>query len=243
MSTLHLKKFALSTFALLITVCSFTSSCSKTQTTMIESTPAYQPKPSEATVKMPDVVAPKLAEVHAVVHRVFKDAAVVDTTVNPSFFLGDFNGDASQDLAVVLKPAPGRVAGLNQEYPPWLVRDPLFIDQTAKPAVSIQQHDVLLAIIHGYGDNGWRDPQATQTFLLKNAVGSNITVKTGQDFAREHSGKNLPRPRGDLIAENLRGVNGYLFYSSSNYQWYDPKRFKPHTDIGMVHARGSRTRN
>jgi hypothetical protein len=242
MSTLHPKEFALSTFAFVLVVC-FTSSCSKTQTVMVEGGPAYQPKPSEATVKMPNVVAPKLGDVHAAVHRVFKDAAVVDTTVNPSFFVGDFNGDASQDLAVVLKPATGRVAELNEEYPPWLLRDPLLVEQAAKPKVSIQQQDVLLAIIHGYGDNDWRDAQATQTFLLKNAVGSNITIKTGKDFAQEHSGKKLPRPRGDLIAENLRGVNGYLFYASSSYQWYDPKTFKPRTDIGMVHARSSRTSN
>jgi hypothetical protein len=242
MSTLHPKEFALSTFAFVLVVC-FTSGCSKTQTAMIESAPAYQPKPSETTVKMPNVVAAKLADVHAAVHRVFKNVVVIDAAVNPSFLVGDFNGDASQDLAVVLKPATGRVAELNEEYPPWLLRDPLLVDQAAKTKVTIQQQDVLLAIIHGYGDNDWRDPQATQTFLLKNAVGSNITVKTGQDFAREHSGKKLPRPQGDLIAENLRGVNGYLFYSSSNYQWYDAKRFKPHTDIGMVHARSSRTRN
>ena len=241
MSTLQPKRFVLPLFALVL--CFFTSNCSKTQTVMLESGPAYQPKPSEATVKMPNVVAPKLADVHAAVHRVFKDAAVVDTTLSPSFFVGDFNGDASQDLAVVLKPATARVAELNEEYPPWLLRDPLLIDQTAKPKVSIQPQDVLLAIIHGYGDNDWRDPQATQTFLLKNVVGSNITVKTGQALAQEHSGKKLPRPQGDLIAENLRGVNGYLFYANSSYQWYDPKTFRPRTDTGMVHARSSRTSN
>ena len=131
----------------------------------------------------------------------------------------------------------------NEEYPPWLLRDLLSVDQAAKHSVSIQQQDLLLAIIHGYGVNDWRDPQATQTFLLKNAVGADMVVKTGSDFAQEHSGKRLPRPQGDLIAENLRGVNGCLYYTSSSYQWYDPKTFKPHTDRGMVHARTSRIRN
>ncbi len=241
MSTLEPKQFVLTLFALVLGFSA--SSCSKTQTVMIESTPTYQPKPSEATVKMPDVVAPKLTDVQAAVHRVFKDAAVVDSSMNPNFFVGDFNGDASQDLAVVLKPVAGRVAALNEEYPPWLLRDPFLVEHAARHPVSIQQPDVLLAIIHGYGDNDWRDAQATQTFLLKNVVGSNITVKTGRDFAQENSGKKLPRPQGDLIAENLQGVNGYLFYANSNYQWYDPKTFKPRTDVGMVHARSSRVRN
>lgn len=236
------EKFSLSSVALTVVVVLGTS-CSKTQTLMVESAPAYQPTPTTATVKMPNVAGSKLVDVHAAVHRVFKDAAVVDPAADPSFFVGDFNGDASQDLAVVLKPATGRVTELNEEYPPWLLRDLFAVDQAAKHPVSVQQQDVLLAIIHGYGDNDWRDPQATQTFLLKNAVGSDMAVKTGKDFAQEHSGKKLPHPQGDLIAENLRGVSGYLYYASSSYQWYDPKRFKPNTDAGMVHARSSRIRN
>lgn len=234
-------RFVLPLFVLAL--CFSSSSCSKTQTAMMENAPAYQPTPTGSTVKMPQVVSPKLVDVHAAVHRVFKDAAIVDTAANPSFFVGDFNGDASEDLAVVLKPATGRVAELNEEYSPWLLRDLFSLDQATKPTVRIQQQDVLLAIIHGYGDNEWRDSQATQTFVLKNAIGTNMVVRTGKDLAHEHSGKRLPLPQGDLIAQNLRGGNGYLYYASSSYQWYDPKTFKPHTESGMVHARAPRVRN
>ena len=61
----------------------------------------------------------------------------------------------------------------------------------------------MLAIIHGFGENDWRDPQATQTFLLKNVSGSNMAVLTGKDFQAKHSGRKLPRPAGDLIEETL----------------------------------------
>ena len=243
MPSLRLRNLTSSSAALVLAISFLTSSCSKTQTAMIESAPAYQPTPVEATVKMPNVVAPKLVDVNAAVHRVFKDAAVVDTVANPSFFTGDFNGDASQDLAVVLRPRTERLAELNEEYPPWLLRDLFSVEQATKKPVAIQQNDVLLAIIHGYGSNDWRDPQATQTFLLKNAVGSNMAVKSGKDFALENSGKRLPRPRGDLISENMRGVNGYLYYSSSSYQWYDAKTFKPQTAAGMVHGGNAKTQN
>ena len=242
MPILRLTNITPSSAALVIAVSFLTVSCSKTQTAMTEGAPAYQPTPTEATVKMPNVIAPKLVDVNAAVRRVFKDTAVVDTAATPSFFTGDFNGDASQDLAVVLRPRAESLAELNEAYPPWLLRDLFSIDQAAKKP-SIQQNDVLLAIIHGYGGNDWRDPQATQTFLLKNAVGSNMAVKSGKDFALEHSGKRLPRPRGDLIAESVRGVNGYLYYSSSAYQWYDPKTFKPQADVTMVHGGNAKTKN
>ena len=39
------------------------------------------------------------------------------------------------------------------------------------------------------------------------------------------------------IAQTLRGNNGYLYYASANYAWYDPKTFKqPKIDLGMVHS-------
>jgi hypothetical protein len=243
MFTLQTKKTTLPIVALIVTAVLFGSSCLKTQTAMVESAPAYQPSPVTTTLNMPKVVAPKLADVQEAVARVFKDGAVIDPSVNPNFFVGDFNGDTAQDLAVVLKPATGKVAELNQEFPPWLLRDPFSVDRRERSELSVQPDDILLAIIHGYGDNDWRDTQATQTFLLKNAVGSSISVKTGRDFAQEHSGKRLPRPQGDLIGESLRGVNGYLYYANSNYEWYDPKTFKPRSDIGMVHGASSRIRN
>ena len=218
----------------IVFLCTLVSGCSKSNNALVEAPPTYQPSPVAPQIKMPNLVAPKLPEVQEAVHRVFKDDAVIDGSANPGFFTGDFNGDASEDLAVVLKPAPNKIADLNEQYPAWLLRDPF---SPERAAVSVEEGDVLLAIIHGYGDNDWRDSQATQTFLLKNAVGSNICVKTTQEFLKANSGKRLPRPQGDLIAQTLRGNNGYLYYANANYAWYDPKTFKQSKiDTAMIHG-------
>ena len=94
----------------------------------------------------------------------------------PSFIDGDFNGDGSRDLAVVIKPAPNKLADLNEEFPNWILKDPFSSDQPRIPRLRVAADDTLLAVIHGYGPNGWRDSQATQTFLLKNAVGSGMAA-------------------------------------------------------------------
>ena len=227
-------------FPVLLTLTSFlivsfvAASCSQSKKRLVEAPPAYQPTSASPQIKMPNLVAPKLAEVEDAVRRVFKGAAVIDSSAKPSFFTGDFNGDGSQDLAVVLRAAPGRIAEMNEQYPSWLLRDPFSNERTP---LNVDEQEVLLAIVHGYGDNDWRDSQATQTFLLKNAVGSNISVENAQEFLKAHSGRKLPRPQGDLITQTLRGANGYLYYASANYSWYDPKAFKaPKLETGMVHG-------
>src|SRR6185295_11786801 len=170
------------------------SGCSQSKTVVSETPPAYQPTPSDAKITLPTIGSAKLPEVQDAVRRVFKDSAIIDSNSKPSFFIGDFNGDASQDLAVVVRPASGKLAEMNEEYPSWLLRDPTIDTETTRPNLNVTDQDTLLAIIHGFGDNNWRDPQATQTFLLKNVVGSNMSVITGQEFSANHSGKRLPRP-------------------------------------------------
>ena len=166
---------------------------------------------------------PKLLEVQNAIKRVFKDAAVLDPTRNPNFFSADFNGDASQDLVVILKPV--NIEEMNRQFAPWLVRDPRSkLSTRVRPP--IQKDETLLAVIHGYGNNDWRDPDATQTFVLKNVVGNDMKVQTGKEFVEANSGRKLPRAQGDLIGETINGTQGYLYYATSNYSWYDPKTFK-----------------
>jgi hypothetical protein len=186
-------------------------------------------------VKLPSLIMPKRSEVEAAVQRVFKDAVVIDSSTSPSFVTGDFNGDSSEDIAVVLRPAAGKTGEINQSYPPWLLRDPAATTRGAPPTITVEERDVLLAIIHGFGENDWRDEQATQTFLLKNVAGSNMTVQTVKEFSTSQSGRQLPRPAGDLISENLHGANGFLYFASANYAWYDPKTFKPAPVPGVMH--------
>ena len=195
--------------------------------------------PSSLPVKTEVVADPKVAEVEAAVKRVFKDAAVIHPDYKNAFLTGDFNGDLSQDLAVVLKPSPDKIAELNED-PRWLLREPRASQRPQAP-LRIEKDELLLAVIHGYGPNAWRDPEATQTFLLKNVVGADMRVHDGKEFVKTNNGRTLPRVHGDLIGEKLKGSEGYLYYNTANYSWYDPKTFKGETDTtaGVFHGRSA----
>ena len=139
---------------------------------------------------------------------------------------------------MILKPAPGKIAQMNEEIPAWILKDPFVTNQPATP-LHIGENEPLLAVVHGYGPNGWRDPKATQTFLLKNAVGSSPKAEEKNQFITANRGKKLPRLRGDLIGEVLRGRSGYLYYADATYSWYDPKTFVPEPERRLVHGGGA----
>ena len=208
---------------LLIFIALTLCACYSSNRPAVEAPPvAYQPTPQSTPIQLTNVPGPKQSEVQEAVKRVFKDAAVVDTNYNPSFLSGDFNGDGSQDLAVILKPA--KLDLINQELPPWLVRQPR-ANKVARAHVPIAKDENFLAVIHGFGANNWRDPDATQTFVLKDVVGQDLKVHSLNEFVTANSGRKLPRPQGDLIGETVGGTPGYLYYAQATYSWYDPKTF------------------
>ena len=196
------------------------SACSSTKRVAVEQSPAYVPTPESTPMRVAAASAPRLPEVHDAIKRIFKDAAVLNQNHNPNFLMGDFNGDASQDLAVIIKPV--NLEEMNQEYPPWLVRAPRRVDRAP---LKIEKDETLLAVIHGYGTNDWRDPAATQTFVLKDVVGNDLKVHNGKEFVAANAGRKLPRPQGDLIGETVQGTQGFLYYAVSTYSWYDPKTY------------------
>jgi hypothetical protein len=205
--------------------------------------PKAEAAPSPVTVEakqqqLAKVPPPELDQAQQAVKRIFKDSVVVDVSRQPSFIAGDFNGDLSQDLAVILKPASGKSAALNnEELAAWLIRDPFRSSESVTQPLRIEEEEVLLAIIHGYGADGWRDVQATQTFLLKNAVGSGIGLQPAKDFVAANKDKPLPRLQGDLISEVIRGTPGYLYFAGPTYSWFDPKTYKGESLERVVHGR------
>lgn len=215
------------------------SGCSTTTQPTAEQPPtAYQPQPQSTPLKPETVTALTVTDVEAAVKRIFKDAAVIHPEYKNSFLTGDFNGDLSQDLAVVLKPAPEKLAELNEEYPRWLLRDPRAPYNPRTP-LRVEKDEALLAVIHGYGAKAWRDPEATQTFLLKNVAGTDMRVHNGTEFIKAK--RKAPRANGDLISEKLKGSEGYLYFNAATYSWYDPKTFKGENQIaaGVFHGRNA----
>jgi hypothetical protein len=218
----------------------FLTSCSESKPKMEEAVaqppfPAINDSASAAAADPGKIAAPKTDEVKEAVARVFKDAATISTDRKPGFVIGDFNGDQSVDLAVVLTPAAGKLAELNQQYPPWILKNVFVTDRPGGPTLRVAENETLLAVIHGYGPNGWRDPEARQTFLLKSAAGSDMQAEVRANLLKANEGKKLPRLRGDVIREVLKGKSGWLYYAESTYRWYDPDTFKPEAEPRVAH--------
>ena len=229
--------------AFFISAISLLAGCSEAKKPLAEAPPSPVP-PVIVQAEQPRQVAtlppPQMNDVQQAVKRVFKEAVLIDTQRRPTFIVGDFNGDLSEDLAVVLKPATDKLSELNEEYPSWMLRDLTEPSQPGKPGsprLRVGADDELLAIIHGYEAQGWRDPQATQTYLLKNAAGSSMKTHTKKEFVTAHQGRKLPQLRGDVLGEERRGKSGYLYFASSTYSWYDPNTFTGDPEPTVVHMR------
>ncbi len=186
--------------------------------------------------------APNDAEVRAAVERIFKGAVTVGTPRGPYFTAGDFNGDASQDLAVAVAPAPGRLGELNDELAGWIVKDPFaplnggLAYGEARQRVLVEEGDALLVVIHGFGVMGWRDAQATQTYVLKDAAGAQMKASAQKAALASGEEGKIPRLLGDVIAETVGGRTGFLYYNGAHYLWYDPRGYKPPPPARVVHG-------
>ena len=208
-----------------------------------EEEPDSSPPPPQDTdeldaKEMAKLPPPKPTEIEDATRRVFKNAALLDTSHAPYFLVADFNGDHSQDIAVILKPASGKLSEMNQEYPPWMLRDPFnpnLPPQLRKEPLRVEENDNLLAVIHGYGPKGWRNAEATQTYLLKNAVGADIKTQPARVSLAAYIGKKTPKLMGDAIIEVLGDRPGFLYYAGASYAWYDPKTYRPDTERRMAH--------
>ncbi|HVQ37594.1 MAG TPA: hypothetical protein VMS31_08675 [Pyrinomonadaceae bacterium] len=202
---------------------------------LLPAAPPDQPKP----MPMP----PQRNEVEAAVKRVFKEAVLIDTSNTPAFIVGDFNGDSSQDLAVVLKPASEKLPELNEEFPNWILRDLAGTDnQPRSPRLRVAANDKLLAIIHGYDSKGWRDEQATQTFLLKNVATPGIESYSPKEFIAAYRGHKMPQLRGDVLGQEMGGKLKCIYYSGATYSWYDPSTFDLDSERRAVHMAPRETR-
>ena len=175
---------------------------------------------------------PKPDEVRNAMARVFAKAVALDEHQVPGFFVGDFNGDGWQDLAVVGRPSENSLPEINNEVANWTLEDPRDVpipgtkaaEQGLPPKpVRAEKSDWLLAIIHGVGTLGWRNHEARQTFVLKNGAGSNMLVQSLKNLRSGAGNAHLPPLRGDAISQTLGGKSGILFWTGAKYAWYSPE--------------------
>ncbi|MCI0487087.1 MAG: hypothetical protein L0229_10860 [Blastocatellia bacterium] len=182
---------------------------------------------------MQNLSPPKLEEIREAVARIYKDAVVVDANPDRKPLVGDFNGDGSQDLIVTVKPVESMLSEVNSEFANWIRVD---ARKAAPPAtkevkplpkaepVIVEKGDLLLAVIHGHGPAGWRNPEAQQTYLLRNAAGKNMKRLSIEEMLKKRKGgMKLPRLYGDVIEETLAGESGFLYWMGARYIWYSPQ--------------------
>jgi len=162
----------------------------------------------------------------------------VDSEPKPSFLVGDFNGDVSQDLAVIVKPVAGNLSLINDELAAWILVDPL---RTAtRQRVRIDDNDALLAVVHGFGSSGWRHSQATQAYVLRGVADGAMKLRARRQILQTAGKDKLPRVWGDVIEQTVNGQSGFLYYNGAKYGWYDPLTYKPSPPARIVHGEVSR---
>lgn len=198
--------------------------------------PPVSPSPLTTTTPpgQPSAPPPQPSEVRQALARVYQNALTPDESRDA--LTADFNGDGSEDIAVVVKPNAAQLSDINSEYANWIVEDPQRVlpPQEIRPGqptptppapVKVEAGDTLLAIIHGYESAGWRNADAKQTYLLKNAVGDEMRAQSAEEARRTNTERRpLPFLRGDLIWQKLSGKTGCIFWTGAKYGWHGPAR-------------------
>ena len=213
------------TDSILVLFLLFVSGC--TSSGRREEKPATVHRVAESQAGIVDLRPPTDAEVTQALQRVFGSAVVVDRSASPRFLAADFNGDDSPDLAVVARPNSGSLKAVNSELANWVVVDP---HKTTLPPPGtkvarapsrvmrevVRAGEQLVAVIHGFGPAGWRDPNARQAYLLRKVAGQAMSL---------HPVQPLEFPRNALIShsqaihETVAGQAGALYWTGFNYRW------------------------
>ena len=202
---------------------------SQTQATQPTAMATEASKPEVAITSAP----PHPVAIQAAITRVFEGTVTLDQN---RFLVGDFDKDGSQDLFAVVRPIKEKLPVINDELARWKLEDPrktrvlksikdLQRNLQSPPApVLATQNDLLLAVVHGHGPYGWRNPEATNAYLLKNVAGSNMTLEPFKRALAETKGLGeLFTLRGDVVKQTLGGETGFIFWTGADYAWHSLK--------------------
>jgi hypothetical protein len=166
------------------------------------------------------------SEVTAALHRVF-GSTVLPVQQNRWYAIGDFNGDGSTDVVALVRPSARQLPELNSQFANWTIQDAAHaffppanqrvITMPPKPpAQRVKANELLLAVIHGEGAKGWRDPQARQAYLVRNANAGPMQVVPA---AGHTLGASVSLRNASVIYE-MRSPPGFLFWTGSQYAWH-----------------------
>jgi hypothetical protein len=170
----------------------------------------------------PSLPPPGAAQVREALKRASDDAVAPLSAPPLGRHVGDFNGDGSEDLAVVVRPDPGHLAELSHDLANWTLQDVRTADGGSGPGAApvasprIDRQDLLLAVIHGRGTQGWRSPEARQCYLLANAEPDRLKPRRF-DATRHSSGGN--RFEGDVLVALSPPSSGFLRWTGARYSW------------------------
>ena len=185
---------------------------------------ASQPQPV-VKKKLPP---PTMQDVEQAVQRVFGDDVTISSRVKPVYVIGDFNGDEFEDLAVAVQPVAAKLDAINSQVANWIIQDAdkFFVPNPGVHSVRVpeiqsphvEKDETLLAIIHGYGPSGWRNPNARQTYLVKHAAAN--FLGTERSFSEKYIREMKLAVQTDVIKANRDNKSGFLFWTGSNYAWH-----------------------
>jgi hypothetical protein len=189
--------------------------------------PVTSPEAQKTPEPLPQLPKPTTADVESAMHRVFGDDLVWEHGTS-RFIVGDFNGDGFEDVAVIAKAAAGKLDDINNELSNWTIQDAdnFFVPPSGKRVVKapgiapakVNEGEEVLAIIHGYGPKGWRNPEARQAYVVKHAAAPfrGTAPSLSQKAIRA---MHLP-VQSDVIKEVRNNQKGFLFWTGGNYAWH-----------------------
>ena len=190
-----------------------------------------QPTPVGSPVAPPKLPPPTRAQVEEAFHRVFGEDLVPQTgegSGRATFIVGDFNGDQSEDLAIIVRPVAGKLDDINSELANWIIQDAdkAFIAPPGKAVVvppkqarpHVERGEQLLAIIHGVGPEGWRNPEARQAYLVKHAA---ATFEGTAPSISQKAIRAMHLPvETDIIKAVRNNRKGFVFWTGGVYAWH-----------------------
>ena len=186
---------------------------------------ALPPSPAAVEHLRPAVVDPDFTparpgEVRAAVLHAFGRAVL---PLRDDGLVGDFNGDGAPDLAVEVRPAAGHLAEVNDDLANWTIQDcaaaPRPTRPTGHPRVRpvVADDERLVAILHGHGPRGWRDPEARQVYLLKNSG-----TPAGAQPRPRYPGLDAPGSEtAGHVLTSASPVPGVVYWTGARYSWRD----------------------